>query len=73
MVEVYKSIADVSSIFVVNGHIDEVVLALEVLVDLFNQQITLVFVGNVSDHDCGSKVHSCFDLFFVNLELRLID
>ncbi len=71
MVEVDEGVAHVGSVLVVNRYVDEVVLALEVLVNLLDQEIALVLVRDVADHYGRAQVISLLDLFQVDLELRL--
>lgn len=54
--EIDKSITDVRLVFVVDRDIEEVVLALVVLVDFLQEKSLIVFVRDMLDHDCRAGV-----------------
>ena len=54
--EVDKGVTDISLVFVVDRDIEEVVLALVILVDFLQEKSLIVLVRNVLDHDCGAGV-----------------
>ena len=54
--EVDKGVTDIRLVFVVDWDIEEVVLALIILVDFLQEKPLVVLVRNVLDHDCGAGV-----------------
>lgn len=57
MDKIYKSVTNVARVIVVNGKVQEVNLHLIVFVNLLQQQILGVFVGDVPDHQSRTTVN----------------
>jgi hypothetical protein len=64
--KVHKSVPYICLVLVIYRHIEEIVLALEFLIDFLQEKPLIILVGNVLDHNCGSSVFAAFDLFDVN-------
>ena len=72
--EVDESVADVGFVYEVNGQIDEIVLALVVLVDFIQKGLLLILVRNMLDHHCSPQILTILNLVVVNDEyFRVID
>ena len=54
--EIDKGVTDIRLVFVVDWDIEEVVLALVILVDFLQEKPLIVLVRNVLDHDCSAGV-----------------
>lgn len=54
--EIDKCVTDIRLVFVVDWDIEEVVLALVVLVDFLQEKSLIVLVRNVLNHDCSAGV-----------------
>lgn len=54
--EVDEGVTHVAGVVVVDGQVEEVELQPEVLVELFEQQLLRVLVGDVADHEGGPPV-----------------
>jgi len=72
MHEIDKSITDVRLVFVVDRDIEEVVLALVVLVDFLQEKSLIVFVRDMLDHDCRAGVLPAFYPLDVNIVDSLV-
>lgn len=54
--EVDEAVAHIAPVLEVDGQVEEVVCPLVVEVDLFQQHLLVVFVGDVAHHDGGSAL-----------------
>ena len=54
-----KGIAHVALVLEVDGQVEKVVLALELLINSGQQHLLRVFVGDVLHHECGALVLPC--------------
>ena len=60
MDEVNKSIANITSIVVVNWQVKKVKFDFEVFVKLFQKKILSIFIGDIAYHESSTPI--CFDL-----------
>ncbi len=67
-----KGVADIRLVFVVDRDIEEVVLALVILVYLLQEKSLIVLVRNVLDHDCSAGVFSALYPLYVNIVESLV-
>lgn len=65
--EVDKGITDIRLVFVVDWDIEEVVLALVVLVDFLQEKSLIILVRNVLDHDGSAGVFPALYPLNVNI------
>lgn len=71
--EVQKCVTHVCLVLEVNRQVKEVVLPLVVFVNLAEQQLLRVFVGDVPHHERGAWVFTPFDLLNIKLVNRLVE
>lgn len=69
--EVDEGVTNVATIVQVQRQVKEVVAAFVVPVDALQEHVLGVLVGDVSDHDSGSRILTAKDAIQVNLELRV--
>lgn len=72
MHEIHKRVPDIGHILVVNGNIEEIVLALVVLVDFLKKQPLIILVRNVFDHHGGPHVIAPLDSLDINDKVDMI-
>lgn len=70
--EIDKGVTDIRLVFVVDWDIEEVVLALVVLVDFLQEKSLIVLVRNVLDHDGSAGVFPTLYPFNVNIVDSLV-
>lgn len=72
MHEIHKRVPDIGHVLVVNGNIEEIVLALVVLVDFLKKQPLVILVRNVFDHHGGPHVIASLDSLDINDKVDMI-
>lgn len=54
-----ECIADVALVLEIDGEVEEIIVALEVLIDSGQQHLLCVLVGDVLNHQCSPLVIPC--------------
>ena len=70
--KVDKGISNVAVVLQVNGKVEKVVFAAVVLVNLLQEHLLGVLVGDVSDHDGRARVFASQNSIKINLESIII-
>lgn len=72
MYKVHECVANIGHVLVVDGDVEEIILALVVLVDLLEEQPLVVLVRDMFDHDGCPHVIASLDPFDVHNEVDMI-
>lgn len=67
--KVDKTISHICLVLVIYRHIDEVVLALMILVDLLQEHLLSVLVGDIPNHNSCAEIFPRLNLFEIDFIL----